>query len=383
MRYIVLLQKVNELHPKFSDKSDETYHIYNQDIYEKHMLLSKMYDSNEKLRSNYKKIIKYIHPFETIGSTIRSKFIPKCPPLKITNAFMKMYEFLEYIDKYLPKEGTLKMFDVAGAPGMFVLSTEYYLNNSKDKKDVILDWYSCSLKGTSEALGDFYRLYEFNPDRFQPCDVLIESDIKKCLVKDKFDIVTGDIGTAHDNDFSKLQEESHLDLQWGQMILALNLTYKGSIMFLKMYTYVTEESHYLIDLLTQYFEFVYLCKPFTSRLINHETYIICINRNEKDCSELSLTRPKIKEYKSPNLSIISTFESTIADYKIQMVSLIERLLEKIPNITFKSLLQNYQYKIFYNQIARLNYLFYSINKTKPESPENKVSQQAFMFNMED
>ena len=66
-----------------------------------------------------------------------------------------------------------------------------------------------------------------------------------------------------------------------------------------------------------------------------------------------------------------------------MVSLLERLLEKIPNITFKSLLQNYQYKIFYNQIARLNYLFYSINKTKPESSENKVSQQAFMFNIDD
>lgn len=362
MRYLVLLQKNDKLDPVFSDNNNENYHIYSKDIYDKHLALSKMYDSNEFLRKHYKKIVKFIHPFETIASTIKSKFIPNCPPLKITNGFMKMYEFLEYIDKFLPKEGTLRMFDIAGAPGMFVFATEFYLQHSTDKNDVILDWHACSLKGTDNAYGDYYRLYEFNPDRFQPCNVLIEDDIKKCLMKGKFDIVTGDIGVVHDNDFSKLQEESELDLQWGQMILALNLTQKGSIMFLKMCTYVTEESHFLIDTLTQYFEFVYLCKPFTSRLINMESYIICINRNEKDCSQLPLSRPKIKEYKSPNISIISTFESTLADYKIQIVSLITRILEKFPEITFKAMLQNYQYKIYYNQISRLNYLFYNINK---------------------
>ena len=129
MRYLVLLQKNDKLDPVFSN-DNEGYHIYNQDIYDKHLTLSKMYDSNEFLRKHYKKIVKFTHPFETIASTIKSKFIPNCPPLKITNAFMKMYEFLEYIDKFLPKEGTLRMFDVAGAPGMFVFATEFYLQHS-------------------------------------------------------------------------------------------------------------------------------------------------------------------------------------------------------------------------------------------------------------
>lgn len=377
MRYLVLLQKCPQINAEFvkdagksTGTSDTTqiqpYHIFDKDIYDKEMLLTKMYDANEMLKKNYKKILKFIHPFDTIGSTVRSAFIPNCPPLKMTNAFMKMYEFLEFIDKYLPKEGVLRMYDVAGAPGMFVIATEFYLNHSVDKSNLTLDWHACSLTGDETALTDLYRLYEHNPERFEPCNVLVESDIRRCMSKGKFDLVTGDIGTEHDKDFSRLQEETHLDLQWGQMILALNLTQKGSIMYLKMYSYVTEESHFLVDTLTQYFEFVYLCKPFTSRLVNHESYIICINRNDKDCSSLPLTRPKLNSYKSTNLSIISTFESTRSDYKIQIVSLISRILEAYPNTTMKSILQNYQYKIYYNQLKRLNFLFYGINKNKYE-----------------
>lgn len=359
MRYLTLLLKVDDIN--INNNGDTTeFHIYDQNMYKKARELTRLYDENHEFKKNYKLIVKFTHPFETIVSTIRSKFIPNCPALKITNAFMKQYEFLEQIDKYLPSEGVFTMFDVAGAPGMFVLATEYYFAHSKTKNNVILDWQACSLTQDKDALTDLYRLYEHNSDRFLPCNVLKEEDIKKCFAKGKFDLVTGDIGSVHG--FDRLQEETHLDLQWGQMVLALNLTHKGSIMFLKMYTFITEESHYLLDILTQHFEFVYLSKPYTSRLLNDESYIICINRNEKDCSSIPLTRPKISKYISPNKDLISTFETTRFDYKIQIASLLTRILEKYPNITLKGLLQNQQYKIYYNQIARLNYLFYNINK---------------------
>lgn len=367
MRYLVLLQKIDNISPENitdSNNDNNEYHIHDQNIRDKARALTELYNTSEEFKRNYKKIVIFTHPFETITSTIKSSFIPSCPPLKITNAFMKQYEFLEYVDKYLPTEGKLRMFDVAGAPGMFVLSTEYYLSHSSSKKNVILDWHACSLTDDKDALTDSYHLYEHNPERFQSCNVLKEEDIRSCLTKGKFDLITGDIGTIYN--FDKLQEELELDIQWGQMILALNLSHKGSIMFLKMYTFITEESHYLLDTLTQYFEYVYLCKPFTSRLLNDESYIICINRNEKDCSKLPLTRPKISKYISPNEQLISTFESTRSDYKIQMVSLLNRIIEKYPNITFKSLLQNYQYKIYYNQISRLNYLFHNISKNISE-----------------
>ena len=155
------------------------------------------------------------------------------------------------------------------------------------------------------------------------------------------------------------------------MVLALNMVQKGGMVFIKMFTYVTEESHYLIDTLSQYFEQIYLTKPFTSRLTTDESYILCINRNDKDCSSVPLSRPHIESYKSPNLSLITTFESTRADYKMQMVSLLFRILEKMPNITFKALLQNYQYKIYYNQISRLNFLFYNLNHQQPSAVDSK------------
>lgn len=371
MRYLVLLQKIDKITPE-KKKDNKDCHIHDKNLYSKVRALTELYETNETFKKNYKKIVKFTHPFETIVSVIRSSFIPKCPPLKITNAFMKQYEFLEYIDKYLPTEGNLRMFDVAGAPGMFVFATEYYLAHSATKSGVVLDWHACSLTNDAEALTDLYRLYEHNPNRFQPCNVLKEEDIRKCFSKGKFDLITGDIGSIHG--FDKLQEETHLDLQWGQMILALNLSHKGSIMFLKFYTFITEESQFLLDTLTQYFEYVYLCKPFTSRLLNDESYVICINRNEKDCSKLPLTRPKISKYLSPNEQLISTFESTRSDYKIQISSLLTRILEQYPNITFKALLQNYQYKIYYNQLSRLNYIFYNINKnTSTESTTSAES----------
>lgn len=358
MRYLTLLQPAPN--PKIeSNKKDSNYHITSMILYDKIRALTIEYDTKQDLRKLYKKIIKYIHPFDHIAAHIRTPLIPDCPPLKITNAFMKMYEFLMFIEKYIPTNGTWRMFDVAGAPGMFVIATIYYLKRNGHKL-VELDWETCSLIDSQTALSDYYRLYEHNPARFIPCDVTKPDDIKKCIATGKYDLVTGDIGMYHDNDFSQLQEESHLDVQYGQAILALNLTQKNSIMFLKMYTYATEESRYLVDLLSGYFEQTYICKPFTSRVVNDESYIICINRNDRDCSSISLTRPCFTSYESPNSTLYNTFDTNRSDYKLQMVSLIYRILSKRPNTTFKFLLQNHSYKLYYEQFRRLFDLFYTI-----------------------
>ena len=99
MRYLVLVQKCEHMKPKFKANQDTDLnpdisdcHIYDKEVYDKHRAMPIMYDSNEFLQQNYKKIFRLLHPFETINSKIKSNFIPDCPPLKITNAFMKIFE---------------------------------------------------------------------------------------------------------------------------------------------------------------------------------------------------------------------------------------------------------------------------------------------------
>lgn len=360
MRFITLLRKIEE-NDTNQNSGNEDIHIYDTDLYDKLQWFTKEYDRNEKLRKVYNRIKKYSHPFDTIRTEISTSLIPNSPKLKITNAFMKMYEMMIYLQNHLKLKDKqiLTMYDVAGAPGMFVLGVEKYL---KDKyPNITLDWQACSLVG-DKALVDLYSLYRSNPDRFMPCNVLNEKDIKTCIAKGKYDLVTGDIGYEHDDDFSKLQEETHLDLQWGQMILALNLSATNGCMILKMYTYITEESTYLVDTLTKYFDQVYICKPYTSRIINDESYIICLNRNDTSCSDLPLLRPRLMPYTSPNLDLFTAFSNSYADLKMAIVSLLSRLLIQNPNISFKEVLKCTAYQnLLYNSIKKLNFLFYGMD----------------------
>lgn len=372
MRYLTLIQPVTDPKPETSS-SDASYHITSQLIYDKIRELTIQYDNQPSLREHYYKITKYLHPFGNIGAHIRTPLRPDCPPLKITNAFMKMYEFLMFLKRYIPEEGSWRMFDVAGAPGMFIIATIYYLKRN-GFKNVDLDWYTCSFLGSETSLQDYYRIYEFNPTRFINCDLTKPEDLRTCIATGKYDLVTGDLGIYHDSDFSKLQEETHLDAQYGQAILALNLSQHKANVFLKMYTYATEESRYLVDLLSGFFEQTYICKPFTSRLMNDESYIICLNRNDRDCSKIPLSRKYFTSYNSPNTRLYDSFDTIRSDYKLQMVSLLHRILQKYPNTVFKFLLQNHSYNIYYQQFRRLFDLFYSI-KDEHGSDKNESSKQ--------
>jgi hypothetical protein len=268
----------------------------------------------------------------------------------MTNAFMKMWEFLKYIK--LNSE-SLTLLDIAGAPGMFVIAADNYLRKNYDGKE--LDWYSCSLSGGS-ALEDKYGLYKNNPERYMDCDVTNEDDLKKCIEKfPKCMLVTGDIGMFHDDDFNKLQEESHFDVQYGQMVLALNMVERGGNCFLKMYTYVYNETLLILDILCQYFKKIEVVKPLTSRIINDESYIICHERNDKTIN-IPLTR-HYAEWESDNAINITEFDVNRNKDKMDAITMITDILHKEPTIMFKGLMQKVNYKEYFKRLANLNYEF--------------------------
>jgi hypothetical protein len=301
---------------------------FNDDIHEKHLrdkalehellTLSRLFDENEYLKRNWDKIVIVLHHKSRMRIT--SKFTPGYH--RVTNAFMKMLEFVRYIQikrSEFFKVDKLSMFDIAGAPGMFVFAAEYVLPG------VELDWKACSLSAEEDkSFKDVYDLYKNNKERYQDCDVTNEEDVKKILENGKFRLVTGDIGMPHDDDFSKLQEENQMDVQWGQMVLAINLVEEGGICFLKMYTYAFRESVLIVDILSTFFEKLEIVKPYASRIVNDESYIICYNRNDK-VSEIPLTR-KYAKWKSNSREKLTEFDILRNKEKMLAVNNVMQLL---------------------------------------------------------
>lgn len=371
--------KKADLDPKLVERDKPI--VYNDEIENEINIFTRQYDEDEFIEKNYKKIFVLAHPFENMHLYIKSDLINSDNKIEITNAYMKMYVFLTYMSNYilkrLIKNNTLTLYDVAGAPGMFVFATNYFCN----KRDIKLDWYTCSLEKTpdNKALEDNYGLYKNNPDRYMGCDVTKKKDIEnilKSMKKRKFSLVTGDIGSYFDK-YDVLQEFEQLDLEWGQMVLSLNLVEEGGIMFLKMYSLITQQSLLLLDTLACFFEKVYICKPRTSRLLNFESYIMCINRNSEDCSDISLTRPNIEEYISQNQDIVLSFERLRNQYKLRISSVIVEALKKNINITPKQLSEeNEEYKMFYNENGKIYRVLLRQN-----TDQNLIKKLIYKFNV--
>ena len=349
-----------------------SYTIYDPVLYEKYRIMSYLFSSDNLLKRNYKQLVPISHPFEKITSTITSEFIRNGQPLKITNAFMKIYELMLFLDErdYLGlsrnSDGDFTMYDIAGAPGMFVLAIEHFLK----KYNRNLDWDASSLIGGT-ALVDVYGLYKDNPNRFMPCNLLNEEDVnaeieKAKMKKRSYQLVTGDVGIYHEDDYEHLQEERQLDLEWSQMFLGVSLVAVRGNMILKMYSFTTLESLYLLDTLTKYFRYVYITKPYTTRIFNDESYIVCIDRNDHDVASgtnpLPFRRPHVpSSYTSPNLPLVKSFEYSRLDIKYRMVSLIERMYRSNPNYTIEEYRNNRIYNEFCSEFDSLYRLFESIH----------------------
>ena len=374
MRYDYDLNKASKVNVALDTSGGSEAHIYDQAVFEARLALYDLCETNEFLMKVFKQVIILLHPFEIVTSAVTSRFIPDCVPIKITNAFMKMWETLDYLSvntTILTSAPTLTMFDVAGAPGMFIIAVDVYLRTHFPK--IELDWQTCSLEGGT-ALIDNYKLFANNLDRYHPCDVTKEGDIRRCIDgrRGKFALVTGDIGIPHESDGRTLQECNQLDIEWGQMITALNLVEKGGVMFLKMYSFATYESLYLLDLLTLHFDKVKIIKPYTSRITNAESYILALGRNNLSCESVSLTRPRIMTpYKSLNEDICRQFELERTKKRDEMVQVAMKIIGRYRKAMIKLANQHYpEYEEYFNELKPILTAMYQVSEVHDKDTGN-------------
>jgi hypothetical protein len=264
-------------------------------------------------------------------------------PAKITNAFKKIYEIFR---RFYKRGSEIKMFDIASAPCMFIICAEMYFKS--------VQWECNSLEASADnfALADTYGVISSNKDKYHSGDITVKQirDNISENVNKRFELVSGDIGAPSSG---KLQEEEYIELQWGQFILAMKLCDTHGNIALKMYSLITYNSAYIVDLSSIYFERVEIVKPYTSKIFNYECYLLGINRNTTPFTEPEF--PNNRMFKSPNFKILEEYEKQRVADKKKLAELYLRIHDKnwSANAEYKDYLQ--EFHDLYDEINHMRF----------------------------
>jgi hypothetical protein len=251
-------------------------------------------------------------------------------PIKISNAFCKLWEVLEVFDtiipnipniKYQKSPQKFKVFHICEAPGNMIVSAKYFAEmKRKNIKPENYDWRANSLNpnnlenqalyGKGKIFGDTYGLIKKNYNKWlwgadNTGDITKVSNIKwfrnyinnSWLKKDedqsdKLDFICGDAGLSTDTNEPIILQK--LDLAQVITVLACSsiggsCCIKHFTPYIKRYTDTYEASGFFIGFLYLYFitfENVNLFKPYTSNPDSGEFYVV--GRGFKGISENQL-----------------------------------------------------------------------------------------------
>lgn len=213
----------------------------------------------------------------TIGNTVN-----------VSNAWLKCFEIIMALDLIKSIEFDSKNiflhFDNAAFPGSFIVSTHHLVNTIYEKVAGKYVWRASSLLNANEQdaapLEDKYGLYANYRDHWlmndnNNGDVLLEDNqIDFCKqLGGQVDLYTSDLGFDVSSDYNN-QELMQLPANIGQILSGLLTLKKGGSFITKQYTTFEPCTVSIMYAVAYFFEEFYLCKPYTSRMANSETYLV-------------------------------------------------------------------------------------------------------------
>lgn len=187
-----------------------------------------------------------------------------------TNASLKLWELLHHFDITFAH-----VFCNAELPGAFIWTLDAWAQ----KKKFEWSWVANSLQVNQGGLGDPWRMIDQFPDRWlmhrdgHSGNVTDVNVIAALSTVEKVDFYTSDAGqdiTGHWD----LEEELHLTLHVGQVVVGWHVLKPGGTMIVKQFTWCLPGTRALLDAIVASFESVHICKPLTSRASNSETYVV-------------------------------------------------------------------------------------------------------------
>jgi 23S rRNA U2552 (ribose-2'-O)-methylase RlmE/FtsJ len=241
---------------------------------------------------------------------------PDTPEI-LSRAFLKLWEMIVYFD-LIPNSDNFVSAHLAEGPGSFIQATILFrdmlakfnkIKTSKNDK-----YYAVTLHSDNEHLlieKEFINYY----DKEKPKRLHILNTVNKKNIKEQKggkrigDSTDGDITNLHtinlfggkqnagggyseeadlvtaDGGFDwkkeNLQEQEAYRLIFGQMLAALKTQKSGGNFVLKIFETYTKNTIKILELLRLFYNEVYICKPFTSRISNSEKYIVCKKFDKK------------------------------------------------------------------------------------------------------
>ena len=203
----------------------------------------------------------------------------------VSNAWIKCYEIINHFG-LIPQNidsDTFLHFDNAAFPGSFVLSAHHYINTNFDWKHKYR-WVASSLLDRNDEnrapLEDKYKLYENYQSNWLMTnknngDVLVENNQKDFnkRIGGKVDLYTSDLGFDVSSDYNN-QELIQAPANIGQILSGLLTLKKGGCFITKQYSTFEPITVSIMYAAASFFDEFYICKPYSSREANSETYLV-------------------------------------------------------------------------------------------------------------
>lgn len=242
----------------------------------------------------------------------------------INRAFYKLWEIVTSYDLHIDDKEPMTMACLCEAPGGFIQSLIHYRKKFRNKNELAQDKiYGISLKNSSSETKqdipwkkneDFSRVnlnLFYGNDKKDDGNLLNPKIIKDFINKVgrtcKF--VTADGGMFVEEEKENYKEFYHSNLFLSEIYIALSILKKYGCFVLKMYDITTDVSYQLLYILHKSFKKIDIFKPKTSREVNGERYIICINYMNKDDKLLNdLFNVIKKNWKVKNKKLYNIFD---------------------------------------------------------------------------
>ena len=249
-------------------------------------------DLKKKLNSEKKSIEKVGEKYYYLASSSlrdhalllgRDSLLKKYTKTKITNAWLKFYETILFLDTtfaILPFFGC-RSLHVAEAPGNFVCALNHYINTKKPE-GYIWDWRANTYedaKGDMGYLSDDLGLIKKYRSKWLlgpsgTGDITVKENI---LSFGKYHLVTSDVKVVSEKNPNYDEEENmNAAVHLGHILVALESLAVGGTAILKHFTLFESFSHDLITIFASCFEQCFVYKPETSKAGNSEVYLVGI-----------------------------------------------------------------------------------------------------------
>jgi 23S rRNA U2552 (ribose-2'-O)-methylase RlmE/FtsJ len=281
----------NEIDIKESnDEADEIENILN-----KH---KEYIDNIDKNIWNYNK--KLVNDFEALHIPSKNMLdnYGVADYIPISRAFFKMWEILNDFPSILDISGNILYGALCEGPGGFIEAFNFYRKN-KDVKDSIvamtlrndLDETIPSWKKSDEILKQCNRIYitygyDSTGNLYNIRNIEYYVDM---FGDNKADLITGDGGFDFSENYNN-QEITIIRLLWCEIVAGILSLKKGGSMIIKLFDIYKQVTKDILYVLCHYFNKVYICKPHSSRPLNSEKYVVCIdfknNINDNDVESM-------------------------------------------------------------------------------------------------